>query len=51
MGITRSSLHKRRLTGGKKPAYHKKRKGEMGRQMSMTKIGAKRVHSVRVRHR
>ena len=49
MGITRSSLHKRRLTGGKKPAYHKKRKGEMGRQMSMTKIGAKRVHSVRVR--
>ena len=49
MGITRSSLHKRRLTGGKKPAYHKKRKGRDGRQMSMTKIGAKRVHSVRVR--
>ena len=49
MGITRSSLHKRRLTGGKKPAYHKKRKGEMGRQMSMTKIGAKRTRSVRCR--
>ena len=49
MGITRSSLHKRRLTGGQKPQYHKKRKGEMGRQMAMTKIGSKRVHSVRVR--
>jgi len=49
MGINRGSLHKRRLTGGKKPIYHKKRKYEMGRQMSMTKIGAKRVHSVRVR--
>jgi small subunit ribosomal protein S8e len=49
MGITRSSLHKRRLTGGKKPIFHKKRKYDMGRQMSMTKIGSKRVHSVRVR--
>jgi len=49
MGITRSSLHKRRLTGGKKPQYHKKRKYDMGRQMAMTKIGAKRVHSVRTR--
>ena len=49
MGITRSSLNKRRLTGGQKPKYHKKRKYDMGRQMSMTKIGAKRVHSVRVR--
>ena len=49
MGITRGSLHKRRLTGGKKPQYHKKRKYDMGRQMSMTKIGSKRIHSVRVR--
>jgi small subunit ribosomal protein S8e len=49
MGITRSSLPKRRLTGGKKPQYHKKRKYEMGRQMAMTKIGAKRVHQVRCR--
>jgi len=49
MGITRSSLPKRRLTGGKKPQYHKKRKYDMGRQMAMTKIGAKRIHSVRVR--
>merc|ERR1719392_79515 len=29
--------------------YHKKRKYEMGRQMAMTKIGTKRVHTVRVR--
>jgi len=49
MGITRSSLPKRRLTGGKKPQYHKTRKDDMGRQMAMTKIGAKRIHSVRVR--
>jgi len=49
MGISRDSLHKRRLTGGKKPKYHKKRKFEMGRQMAMTKIGAKRTRSVRCR--
>lgn len=49
MGISRDSLHKRRLTGGKKPKYHKKRKYDMGRQMAMTKIGTKRIHSVRVR--
>ena len=49
MGISRDSLSKRRLTGGKKPHYHKKRKYDMGRQMSMTKIGAKRVREVRVR--
>jgi len=49
MGITRSSLPKRRLTGGKKPQYHKKRKYDMGRQMAMTKIGSKRIHPVRTR--
>jgi len=49
MGITRDSQHKRRLTGGKKPHHHKKRKHEMGRQMAMTKIGTKRIHSVRCR--
>ena len=49
MGITRSSLPKRRLTGGKKPQYHKKRQYDLGRQMSMTKIGAKRIREVRVR--
>ena len=49
MGISRDSLHKRRLTGGKKPQYHKKRQYDMGRQMSMTKIGVKRIRVVRVR--
>merc|ERR1719305_659058 len=49
MGISRDSLHKRRLTGGKKPKYHMKRKFEMGRQMAMTKIGAKRTRTVRCR--
>merc|ERR1712228_1066488 len=49
MGIGRDSQHKRRLTGGKKPAHHKKRKHEMGRQMAMTKIGSKRIHTVRCR--
>merc|ERR1712146_461727 len=34
---------------GKKPKYHMKRKFEMGRQMAMTKIGAKRIHTVRCR--
>merc|ERR1719450_810976 len=29
--------------------YHKKRKYDMGRQMAMTKIGAKRIHSIRCR--
>ena len=49
MGITRDSQPKRRLTGGKKPTHHMKRKHEMGRQMAMTKIGAKRIRDVRVR--
>merc|ERR1712087_715901 len=49
MGISRDSQHKRRLTGGKKPSHHKKRKHEMGRQMAMTKIGSKRIHTVRCR--
>ena len=49
MGISRDSQHKRRLTGGRKPRHHKKRKHEMGRQMAMTKIGQKRIHTVRCR--
>ena len=49
MGISRSSLPKRRLTGGRKPQYHKKRQYDMGRAMAMTKMGLKRVHKVRVR--
>ena len=47
MGITRDQ-HKRRLTGGK-PTHHMKRKHEMGRQMAMTKIGAKRIRDARAR--
>lgn len=48
-GISRDSRHKRRLTGGKQPYFRKKRKFELGRQPSMTKIGSKLVRDVRVR--
>jgi small subunit ribosomal protein S8e len=49
MGINRDSRHKRRSTGGRMPVHQKKRKFEMGRQPSMTKLGAKRVRPVRCR--
>ena len=49
MGITRSSKQKHRLTGGRMPIHRKKRKFEMGRQPSMTKLGEQKV--VRVRGR
>jgi small subunit ribosomal protein S8e len=49
MGISRSSKQKRRLTGGRMPIHKKKRKFEMGRQSSNTKLGAKKVTSVRCR--
>uniref|UniRef100_A0A0N4ZE14 40S ribosomal protein S8 n=1 Tax=Parastrongyloides trichosuri TaxID=131310 RepID=A0A0N4ZE14_PARTI len=49
MGIARDSWHKRRATGGKRQPIHKKRKFELGRPNSNTKIGAKRVHNVRCR--
>jgi len=50
MGISRDSIHKRRLTGGKRKTHpKKKRKFNLARQPAMTKIGAKRIHSVRVR--
>ena len=49
MGISRDSRHKRAATGAKRAHYRKKRKFELGRQPAMTKIGAKRVHTVRVR--
>jgi small subunit ribosomal protein S8e len=49
MGIARDSRHKRAATGAKRATYRKKRKFELGRQAAMTKIGAKRVHTVRVR--
>lgn len=48
-GISRSSRLKRRATGGHNPPYRKKRKFELGRQAANTKLGAKRIHTVRTR--
>ena len=47
MGISQDSWHKRRATGGKRPQPRKKRKFELGRPASNTKLGAKRIHIVR----
>lgn len=49
MGINRDSRHKRRATSGRMPIHQKKRKFEMGRQPSMTKLGQARVRPVRCR--
>lgn len=49
MGITREGRHKRRETGGRRAKYRKKRKFELGRPPSMTKIGEPRIHLVRGR--
>ena len=49
MGISRSSKLKRRLTGGMCPIHQKKRKYLMGRQSSNTKLGDKKVVTVRCR--
>ncbi|KAF8388487.1 hypothetical protein HHK36_027159 [Tetracentron sinense] len=50
MGISRDSMHKRRATGGKKKAWRKKRKYELGRQAANTKLSSnKTVRRVRVR--
>merc|ERR1711896_11289 len=49
MGISRSSQHKRRLTGGKKTIPFKKRKHALGRPMAGTRIGIKRIRTVRTR--
>jgi len=50
MGISRDSTHKRRLTGGKKKSWRKKRKYELGRQPANTKLSShKTVRAVRVR--
>lgn len=48
-GISRSSRHKRSETGAQRARYRKKRKFELGRQPANTKLGSKRVHTVRVR--
>ena len=47
MGISHDSWHKRRATGGKRPQPRKKRKFELGRPASNTKLGQKRIHHVR----
>jgi len=49
MGITRDSRHKRSASGAQRAKYRKKRKFELGRQPAATKLGAKRIHTVRVR--
>ena len=49
MGITRSRKVKHRATGGRMPIHRKKRKFEMGRQPSMTKVGEQKVVNVRGR--
>ncbi|CAK9324891.1 unnamed protein product [Citrullus colocynthis] len=50
IGISRDSMHKRRATGGKKKAWRKKRKYELGRQPANTKLSSdKSVRRIRVR--
>merc|ERR1712187_299083 len=49
MGISRDSRHKHRKTGGRRNIHQKKRKFEMGRPPAMTKLGAKRIRTVRGR--
>ena len=49
MGISRDSFHKRRATGGKKKPLTKKRKHALGRPPANTKMGAKRIRTVRCR--
>lgn len=49
IGISRTSRHKRSATGAQKSHYRKKRKFELGRQPANTRLGPKRVHTVRTR--
>lgn len=49
MGISRDSIHKRRLTGGKRKIHRKKRKYDLGRPPANTRLGSKLVRPVRVR--
>jgi len=48
-GISREGRHKRRETGGRRAKFRKKRKFELGRPAAMTKIGEKKVATVRGR--
>ncbi|CAG5120399.1 unnamed protein product [Candidula unifasciata] len=47
MCISRDKWHKRRATGGRMAVLRKKRKYELGRPPAHTKLGAKRIHTVR----
>ena len=49
MSISRNSRQKRRATGGRMPDHKKKRKFEMGRVPTMTKLGARKCIKVRGR--
>jgi len=49
MGISRDKWHKRRKTSGRQNPIRKKRKFELGRPASNTKLGPKRIHTVRTR--
>ena len=49
MSISRNSRHKRRATGGRMPIHKKKRKFEMGRVPTMTKLDSKKIINVRGR--
>jgi len=49
MGISRDSRHKHRLTGGRRNVHQKKRQYEMGRPSANTRLGARKVQTVRVR--
>lgn len=49
MSISRNSRQKRRATGGRMPIHKKKRKFEMGRVPTMTKLGQKKTIKVRGR--
>eukprot|EP00088_Acartia_fossae_P060890 TRINITY_DN73012_c0_g1_i1.p1 TRINITY_DN73012_c0_g1~~TRINITY_DN73012_c0_g1_i1.p1 ORF type:complete len:212 (-),score=20.31 TRINITY_DN73012_c0_g1_i1:93-728(-) len=49
MGISRDRRHKRRRTGAKVAQFCKKRKHELGRQPSKTKLAAPRIYTSRVR--
>merc|ERR1712031_31606 len=49
MGISRDSFHKRRKTGGKLTPWRMNRKFELGRPSAQTKIGSKRIRTVRCR--
>jgi small subunit ribosomal protein S8e len=51
MGITRSRLHKRRVTGGKRKIHQKKRKYELGRLPANTKLAPNDTRITRIRSR